>query len=247
MTTLTKIYDYLKEKAPLDLAESWDNSGLLIRGQEEVRKALVTMDVTDAVVDEAIKEECQLIISHHPVIFRGLKSLNADNFIGRLIKNDISVISMHTNLDRTQGGVNDVLAEAIGLKNIELFAEFGRMGKLKEEISMKEFAKHVAKVLDTKVKYTLPDKMIKKVALVGGSAGEYWTDAKAAGADLYLTGEASHHHSLDAMEENIAILVGGHWNTERPVLYHLENDLEKNIEGLEILVSQKDKDPFSYC
>lgn len=247
MKTLTKIYEYLKEKAPLDLAESWDNSGLLIRGQENVEKVLIAMDVTDAVVDEAIEKNCQLIVSHHPVIFRPLKALDSRNFIGKIMKHEISVISMHTNLDRAEGGVNDVLAEAIGLVNIELFAEIGRMGELEEAVTMREFADHVAKTLNTTIKYTLPDKIVRKVALIGGAAGEYWTEAKVAGADVYLTGEASHHHSLDAMQEEVAILVGGHWNTERPVLAIVKKDIEANVEDVNAIVSESDRDPFYYC
>lgn len=246
MTNLTSIFEYLKEKAPLELAESWDNSGLLIRGQEEVEHILLAMDVTDAVVEEAIAKKCQMIVSHHPVIFRPLKSLDSSSFIGKLMKHDITVISMHTNLDKTDGGVNDVLAQAIGLSDIEVFAEIGRMGQLAKEIPMKEFAENVAKVLDTTVKYTLADKMVKKVALIGGAAGEYWTEAKAVGADVYLSGEASHHHGLDAMEEDLAILVGGHWNTERPVLYALCNDIKENVKNVMVTVSEQDQDPFSY-
>ncbi|MDO4976007.1 MAG: Nif3-like dinuclear metal center hexameric protein [Eubacteriales bacterium] len=246
MTKLTTIFEYLKEKAPLELAESWDNSGLLIRGQEEVEGILLTMDVTDAVVEEAIEKKCQLIVSHHPVIFRPLKSLDSSSFIGKLMKHDITVISMHTNLDKTDGGVNDVLAKAIGLSDIEYFAEIGRMGQLEEPLPMKEFAENVAKVLDTTVKYTLPEKMIKKVALIGGAAGEYWTDAKEAGADVYLSGEASHHHALDAMGEDLAILVGGHWNTERPVLYALSNDIKDHVKNVVVMVSEQDQDPYSY-
>lgn len=243
---LHKIYDYLKEKAPLETCESWDNSGMLVEASQPVKKVLLTMDITSAVVDEAIAGGYELIVAHHPVIFRGVKRLGYHDVVFRLIQNNISAICMHTNLDAAQGGVNDVLAGKLGLVDVEPFVEIGRMGKLEKEMTVAELANHLAKELDTTVKCSLPDKKVKKVALIGGSAGEYWQPAKECGADVFVTGEASHHHTLDAREEDIAILVGGHWNTERPVIYALKEELDDNFADIRFNVSVADADPFTY-
>lgn len=244
MVKISNIYDFLKDKAPLELCESWDNSGMLINTNLETDKALLTLDVTDEVVDEAIQKECQLIISHHPIIFKPLKSLSSNDIVFKLIKNNISVISMHTNLDATENGVNDILAQILGLKNIEVFANIGRKGEI-EPTSVKDFADKVAKTLNIKLKYTLPEKKIKSVAVIGGSAGSYWKNALIEGVDLFLTGEASHHDALDAIHENMPIIIAGHWNTEVIILESLKKELETKFSNIAFIISSQ-KDPFEY-
>ena len=165
MEKISNIYNFLKEKAPLELCESWDNSGMLINTNSETDKVLLTLDVIDEVINEAIEKSCQLIISHHPIIFKPLKTLSSNDVVFKLIQNNISVISMHTNLDATENGVNDVLAQTLGLKNIEIFANIGRKGEI-EVTSVKDFADKVAKILNTKLKYTLPEKEIKSILIV---------------------------------------------------------------------------------
>lgn len=244
MVKISNIYDFLKEKAPLELCESWDNSGMLINTNSETDKVLLTLDVTDEVINEAIQKECQLIISHHPIIFKPLKSLSSNDIVFKLIKNNISVISMHTNLDATENGVNDVLAQILGLKNIEIFANIGRKGEI-EVTSVKDFADKVAKILNTKLKYTLPEKEIKSIAVIGGSAGSYWRNALIEGVDLFLTGETSHHDVLDAIHENMPIIIAGHWNTEVIILESLKKELKNKFHNINFIISSQ-KDPFEY-
>lgn len=244
MVKISNIYDFLKEKAPLELCESWDNSGMLINANSETDKVLLTLDVTDEVINEAIEKGCQLIISHHPIIFKPLKTLSSNDIVFKLIQNNISVISMHTNLDATENGVNDVLAQILGLKNIEVFANIGRKGEV-EATSVKIFVNKVAKILNTKLKYTLPEKEIKSIAIIGGSAGGYWKNALIEGVDLFLTGEASHHDALDAIHENMPIIIAGHWNTEVIILKSLKKELETKFSNIAFIISSQ-KDPFEY-
>ena len=244
MVKISNIYDFLKEKAPLELCESWDNSGMLINANSETDKVLLTLDVTDEVINEAIEKGCQLIISHHPIIFKPLKTLSSNDIVFKLIQNNISVISMHTNLDATENGVNDVLAQILGLKNIEVFANIGRKGEV-EATSVKIFVNKVAKILNTKLKYTLPEKEIKSIAIIGGSAGGYWKNALIEGVDLFLTGEASHHDALDAIHENMPIIIAGHWNTEVIILESLKKELETKFSNIAFIISSQ-KDPFEY-
>ena len=244
MVKISNIYGFLKEKAPLELCESWDNSGMLINTNSETNKVLLTLDVTDEVINEAIEKGCQLIISHHPIIFKPLKTLSSNDIVFKLIQNNISVISMHTNLDATENGVNDVLAQILGLKNIEVFANIGRKGEV-EVTSVKDFADKVAKILNTKLKYTLPEKEIKSIAVIGGSAGGYWKNALIEGVDLFLTGEASHHDALEAIHENMPIIIAGHWNTEVIILESLKKELETKFSNIAFIISSQ-KDPFEY-
>ena len=244
MVKISNIYDFLKEKAPLELCESWDNSGMLINANSETDKILLTLDVTDEVINEAIEKGCQLIISHHPIIFKPLKTLSSNDIVFKLIQNNISVISMHTNLDATENGVNDVLAQILGLKNIEVFANIGRKGEV-EATSVKIFVNKVAKILNTKLKYTLPEKEIKSIAVIGGSAGGYWKNALIEGVDLFLTGAASHHDALDAIHENMPIIIAGHWNTEVIILKSLKKELETKFSNIAFIISSQ-KDPFEY-
>lgn len=213
MEKLERIYDFLKYKAPLELCESWDNSGLLINANENIENVLITLDITNSVINEAINKNCQLIISHHPVIFKPLKNINSNDLVFKLIENNISVISMHTNLDAAKGGVNDVLANELGLLNIKEFETIGRCGWIPTS-TVETFAKTVAEILNTNVKYTLPNKEINSIAVIGGSAGSYWKKVYELGIDLFVTGEASHHDAIDSAHVGVGLIIGGHWNTE---------------------------------
>mgnify|MGYP000431377551 FL=1 len=131
MTTVQQIYEEMQRIAPLALAESWDNPGLLVDCGGEVSRVLVTLDITPEVVEEAARKGCGLIVSHHPVIFSPLKKLSGQDVAFQLVKNGISAICMHTNLDAAEGGVNEVLAGIFGMREMEAFAEgCGRVGSI---------------------------------------------------------------------------------------------------------------------
>lgn len=237
MYKVSEILSYITEVAPLHWQESYDNSGLLVGDANAlVDKALLTLDVTEKVIDEAIEKSYHLIISHHPLIFKGLKNILTDNTIGRIvtkaIKNDISIAAMHTNLDNSFLGVNRVLAENIGLKELqilrtnqqseiggqqsELQIGSGMVGVLENEMTEKEFLSLVKEKLNVPAlrHSELLDRPIKKVAICGGSGSFLINDAKRCKADVYLTADVKYHDFFDADNE-ILIVDAGHFETEQ--------------------------------
>ena len=241
---VNEIFSKMKEIAPLELCEDWDNSGLLINMENDVHKVLLVLDVTHETIDRAERENCEMIISHHPVIFRGIKKMNKRDIVTRLIQNNISVISMHTNLDAADGGVNDALARKLGVVNVEHFANIGRMGEIKPAM-ISDFANIVSKELNAHVKFVDTQKIAKRVALIGGSAGGYWKDAMKAGCDVFITGEASHHDGCDAMAAGMGLIVAGHYSTEVIVLESLKEKLMKLLPECKFVV-EKGKDPYVF-
>ena len=237
MNKVSDILSYITEIAPLQWQENYDNSGLLIGDANAmVDKALLTLDVTEKVIDEAIENSFHLIISHHPLIFKGIKNILTDNTTGRIItkaiKNDISIAAMHTNLDNSFVGVNMVLAEKLGLKNmqilrssqqsalsgqqLELQVGSGMIGVLEHEMSEQEFMSLVKEKLSVPaIRHSeLLNRPIKKVALCGGSGSFLINDAKRCKADVYLTADVKYHEFFDADNE-ILILDAGHFETEQ--------------------------------
>ena len=231
MNKVSDVLSYITEIAPLHWQENYDNSGLLIGDANAlVDKALLTLDVTEKVIDEAIDNSCHLVISHHPLIFKGLKNILNDNTIGRIItkaiKNDISVAAMHTNLDNSYLGVNRVLAENLGLKDLQILhpnnsgedvaVGSGMIGVLENEMSENEFLSLVKEKLSVPaIRHSeLLDRPIKKVALCGGAGSFLINDAKRCKADVYLTADVKYHDFFDADNE-ILIIDAGHFETEQ--------------------------------
>ena len=231
MNKVSDILSYITEVAPLQWQENYDNSGLLIGDANAmVDKALLTLDVTEKVIDEAIENSFHLVISHHPLIFKGIKNILADNTIGRIItkaiKNDISIASMHTNLDNSFVGVNRVLADKLGLKDLQILHQnnsdeelpvgSGMIGVLEEEMSENAFLSLVKEKLNVPaIRHSeLLNRPIKKVALCGGSGSFLINDAKRCKADVYLTADVKYHEFFDADNE-ILILDAGHFETEQ--------------------------------
>ncbi|MCR4739457.1 MAG: Nif3-like dinuclear metal center hexameric protein [Lachnospiraceae bacterium] len=243
---VNEIYKIISDLIPLDLCEDWDNSGLLVNMDNDVDRVLVTLDITKEVIREAEAKGCKLILSHHPVIFKGVKKVKRTDLISLLIKKDISAICMHTNLDSVMGGVNDVLAGIIGLNDVEIFADMGRKGTLSEPVTVRELAEKVSGALKAPVKYTLGENTVKTVALIGGSAGSSWEQALNEGIDVFLTGEVSHHNALDAMHEGMPMIAAGHYGTEIIIVKHLAETLSGKIPGVSFIGSETDRDPFSY-
>ena len=246
MTELKEIYGYLKKLAPLELAEDWDNPGLLVDCGRPVGRVLTCLDITGPVVREAQEKGCDLVVSHHPVIFRPLKALQEGQVPCLLLKAGISAICMHTNLDAAPGGVNDTLAQWMGLREVEPFAEgMGRIGWI-EEMSAHQLAQETARILHARVQWADGGKPIRRLALITGSGGSMLEDAIRAGADALLTGEASHHAALDALAAGVTLVAAGHYATEFPVAQTLATRLGDRFRDLEVLVSEMDRDPYHY-
>ena len=237
MLKVSEVLSYVTETAPLRWQESYDNSGLLVGDPNAlVDKVLVALDITEEVIDEAIDNSIRLIISHHPLIFKGLKNVLYDDVVGgmvmKAIKNDISIAAMHTNLDNSFYGVNRVLADQLGLKDLrilkpdilkaqescglELQVGSGMIGSLENEMTERDFLMLVKEKLNVAAMRhsEFLGKPIKNVALCGGSGSFLINDAKRCGADVYLTADVKYHDFFDAGDD-ILLVDAGHFETEQ--------------------------------
>ncbi len=224
--TVKELYDRMSERMPEHLSEEWDNDGIMcsVDFSSEVNNVLIALDVTESVVDYAISRNFDLIISHHPLIFKPINNLTEENHISRkvikLISNNISVFSFHTRADTVEGGVNDILASLLGLEDIQPFGEngMGRIGTLPEELGLDEFADLVRLQLDSDcVRVADAYNPVKRVALLGGDGKDFVKDALDSGADTYLSGRLSYNIMEEASDMGINLVEAGHYHTEFPV------------------------------
>lgn len=250
--TVQEVFDLLNAFAPVETAEDFDNPGLLVGdGRAEVRRILVALDPSLRVVKEALARGADLIVTHHPFPFAGMKRFlcgdPAADKLSLLLKGGISLISMHTNLDRAAGGVNDALAEALGLANITTAEESGliRAGELRGSLSPEEFCREVkAKLCAPGVRAVCGKGDIRRVWVGGGSCSEFLGAARRAGADAFVTADCRHHAFLDAEELGMTLIDAGHFATEAVVLPCLRERLA--LSGAEILAAESDRDPVIY-
>ena len=228
--TVKDILNCITEVAPLQWQESYDNAGLQVGDlNAEARKALICLDITEEVVDEAVAKNCNLIVSHHPLIFRGLKHLTPETYIERAVmkavKHDIAMISMHTNLDNSYLGVSRVLAERLGLNNLQLLQPSelepeqcgaGMIGELATPMDEVDFLELVAKTIGSPClrHSALTGRKIQKVALCGGAGVPFMQDALRQKADAYITADIK-YHDFFIPEGNILLVDGGHFETEQ--------------------------------
>ncbi len=235
------IFEKLNSMAPLSMAMDFDNAGFLLGNMEsEVKKAVICLDVTSSVVDYAIEQGANLIISHHPIIFSPLKNITSDNNrVFACLSNGISVISMHTNLDSADDGVNDTLAKALGLVSIEKITDeqgfVFRKGNFKEPMSAEGLARFTKSKLGGVVRYVDSGKAISTVAVLGGSGGDYWRLAKESGADALITADVKHSLFIDALENGFTLLDAGHFHTENVVVNSLFIKLQSQLTEVEFL------------
>lgn len=251
MSKVIDFYNFIDSIAPFETQESWDNSGFLVGdGEREASKVMVALDVTEPVLNEALKKGANLIISHHPVIFGALKEFHPKNIAFLAAEKGIAIISAHTCLDIADGGVNDCLAAALGLKNIVKVDDgegLMRMGELDEALSCEEFVKYVAEKINVGgIKYTSADKMIKKVAVCGGSGGDLYPAAISAGADAFVTSNIKHNIFIDIRRDNFCVLDAGHFCTENTVIKPLAEKLAAKFPDTEIIISDVSEDPACY-
>lgn len=241
--TVQHVTEIMNRIAPRQLAEEWDNPGLLVGSfDSEVKKIFVCLDVTDKTIKAAVDFGANLIISHHPIIiFNAVKNFRTDlplgNKLQTLMKNDISVFAAHTNLDSVQGGVNDVLAEKLGLVDIKTFEgedTLGRIGKLPEKMTAKDFAMHVKKSLNCEFVRLVEagDFLIEKVGLCGGAGGDIMSKAKFHGAQAFVTGDVRYHEAHNAIDTKIHLIDAGHFPTEFPIVHVLAEMLATEFKKL---------------
>ena len=259
--TVKEIMDCITEIAPLQWQEDYDNAGLQVGDlNAEVHQALIALDVTEELLDEAIAKHCDLVISHHPLIFRGLKHLTPQTFIERVvmkaIKHDIAIVSMHTNLDNSYLGVSRVLADKLGLTNLHLFQpstdepEFcgaGMIGEFDQPMKETDFLQLVAEKIGSPcLKHSaLMGRMIQKVALCGGSGTPFMPDALRQKADAYLTADIKYHDYFTP-EGNILLVDGGNFETEQYTKELIKVLIKKKIPNFAAEIAETNTNAVHY-
>lgn len=265
---LKDILDILEEMAPSRTAEDWDNPGLQVGdSSKEVKKIFVSVDPTLEAVMEASRRKAQLLLTHHPLIFRSLSQLNQEIYPGNVIyeafKRGVSVATAHTNLDVMPGGINDLLANLFDLQDVEVLQRgdknnaedntgLGRIGNLQKPMRLSTMVGAVKAVLRTQNVKVVGSKtsIIRRVAVVGGSGGGMIARAASMGADLLITGDVTHHEALAAEELGMALIDGGHFHTEKAALMLFADQFRQRLRqlGWDVLVERFDeeRDPMRY-
>lgn len=261
MTKVKDIIDRLKQNFPEEIASKGDPVGIQIGDvNQNVSRVMTTLDVRPEVVDEAIEKGVDLIISHHPVMFRPARNLDFANpqnaMYGKLIANGITVYSIHTNSDKAQNGSSDWEAEELGLENIEPFAPdddgiaIGRKGYLPKKMSAYEFAYYVKEKMGIKMARLITadnQKPISTVAFICGDGGKYWTRALDEGLDAFITGDIYYHVGHDIISSGLTVVDPGHY-TEKLFKYKVYDLLKKwNTEGkwdVGVELSEVSTNPF---
>ena len=221
------VWNFLEQMAPFRTQLAFDNAGLLVGSADRPVHAVgVALDATRETVARAVEQGIDLLVTHHPVIFDPLRCVPADSVVYQLIRNNIAVISAHTNLDAAVGGVSDALAQRLGLTNVAALAlpdseglpPMGRVGHLDHPMDGNEFARFVARQLHTRCKFTACAAPITTVAVCGGAGADLLEPAAACGARAVVTGEVKHHQFLRAAELGVCLVEAGHFETEAPVV-----------------------------
>lgn len=258
--TCRELIEILEVQSPEFFACDWDNVGLLVGDfEQEIGKVYIALDATEETVAEAAAEKADLLLTHHPMIFEGLKKVNTEDFTGRrvlkLIQNNISYYAMHTNFDVR--GMARLAAERMMLADckaldITYWSEdcaegIGRVGLLPEEMTLEDCAMHVKQAFEVdKVKVFGDLKMkVKRAAILPGSGKSAVSHALGAGAQVLITGDIDHHEGIDAAGQGLAVIDAGHYEVEKLFIPYMEQYLREQTEGIEI-VGQPVKRPFRY-
>ena len=236
--TVGDVFNLLDKHIPFETAEEWDNSGLLVGSKHIiVNNIICALDLSLDVIDEAISRDCQLIITHHPILFRGCKNLVEDypegKLICHLVRSGLALISVHTNYDVAVDGVNFALADAIALNDILPYDSGMHIGTL-SPMPLDKFTKRVEKALGGCCRsYGDKAQLIERVAVMGGAGEDYGMEALSAGADLFITGEISYHKALSLVDAGICVIEAGHAATELPGIRRLVQGLQIEINSVQ--------------
>jgi len=255
MTTVQNILDYLESLAPTTLKMDWDNVGLLCGSRsKEVRKILVALDPFPHVCEEAVQWGADLLLTHHPLIFQPVNAITDESVTGKalltLIANGIAAVNAHTNLDCADGGVNDTLAQKLGLQNIQKVPGdpdgLLRMG----DVDMQKLEGFLSCVKDRLgcegLRYVAGSKAVQKVAVGGGSCGSEWETVLQAGCDTFVTADIKYNQFCDAMAMGLNLIDAGHFPTENPVIPVLAAKLQKKFPDVEVKISETHGDYIKY-
>ncbi len=254
-----EIIDILQEQSPEECACDWDNVGLLVGSpQKEVKTIYVALDATDEAVAEAVEAGADLLLTHHPMIFRGIRNVSGSDFIGRrviaLIQHDISYYAMHTNFDVR--GMAQLAAQKLGLLECEVLdvtcggepeEGIGRTGLLPREMTLAECADLVKEAFGVDlVKVFGPlEQKVRKVSVCPGSGKSVIGKAIAAGAQALVTGDIGHHEGIDAVAQGLAVIDAGHYGVEKLFIPYMGDYLRRRAEGVKV-IEQPERAPFSY-
>ncbi|MCE9624881.1 MAG: Nif3-like dinuclear metal center hexameric protein [Deltaproteobacteria bacterium] len=263
---IQEIYDHLIRLAPPSLAEDWDSVGLQVGTlKDELQGVLVSLDVTEAALWEAVEHDCNLLITHHPLFFKPLRRLDDATPVSRCARlaaqMGINILSFHTNLDATERGLNDQLADKLGIKKTQTLlpsrdpkhprSGLGRIGSV-PSTTLKRFADDVGSKLKLKnLRYVGdPAHPIRRVAVMTGSGGGYFAEAKSRGADVLVTGDVKYHQALDALAEGISIVDIGHYAGEIGMVAWLAKELRgwarRKQARIKIFETERGSDPFHF-
>lgn len=247
------VLEYIEELAPVALAESWDNVGLLIGDSEkQVKRVFVALDVCEATLEEALDAKADLIVTHHPFIFSGMKRILQSDGKGsqvmRLISNGVSLISEHTNEDCADSGLNVYLAKMLGVENAQPFEDttFLRVGELDEGVGYEEFAALVKERLNIRTlrATNVGKREIKKVGVFTGKVDMDEVLAHKDDFDVLVCGELGYHSALTLTDENVLAFECGHYGSENIFRQMMEELLSSKFPTLEICTSECDSDPY---
>ncbi|KYH32873.1 putative GTP cyclohydrolase 1 type 2 [Clostridium tepidiprofundi DSM 19306] len=264
-----KVRDFvniMENYAPVKLKENYDNVGLMVGNTENtITSILVALDCTEKVIYEAISLGCNLILTHHPLLFIKPKNITNETLQGRkiikLIKNDISLYSAHTNLDSVKNGINDFACKLLGFQNFEIIepanttgydnnSGVGRLINLDSELTLKDICLRVKNAFGNEIiRYSGDEnKIIKRIAIINGSGEDYFNMCSKLGVDCIITGDTTYHYVSDITEDNIAVIDAEHFDTEWPALKAVAKEIEEilNKAGYEkkVYISGESKNPY---
>ncbi len=240
MATVKEIYDYIDSIAPFSSCEEWDNSGLLVGDEdEEVTKILFALDITDDIVEQAVKNKAELIITHHPVIFKPISDVLGNGIVFKMIKNGINIICAHTNYDKAVGGVNDILCNTIGLNSYyKLEGTCLNIGCYDGPTDSDSLVNRVKNALGGPVRYNSYKGKIENIAVCSGSGSDYLETVEELECDALITGDASHHSFLDADESDMLLIAAGHFETENIAIEPLMNKIKNQFDVVCLMAEQ---------
>ena len=251
---LAKFCACVDEIAPRGLALDFDNVGLLVEPDHaEIKKVLIALDCTTVTAREAIEMGADLLVTHHPQFFHGVKSIGFSSPVtgaaALLLRHGVGHFAAHTNLDAAEGGVNDTLASLLELKDVTPIPpeNVGRVGALPKPLKLSALVDRCNRLLSSRAAYTGdPDQLISRVAVLGGAGGGDIEYAQDAGAQAYITGEAKHSQILEARERDLPLILCGHYETERVVLKSLRDRLQILAPDVQYTITLREKAPLLF-
>lgn len=246
-----KVIEILEKQSPKSYACDWDNVGLLVgREDKEIQKIYIALDATDEAIEEAIANGADMLLTHHPMIFKGMKRVTQEDFIGRriirLIQNDMVYYAMHTNFDVM--GMADLAADYLGISDTRVLEitsvsetgeeGIGRYGSLKKEMTVRECCEEVKQAFSLENVKVFGDleRKVKTAAILPGSGRSVISNALQAGVDVLITGDIDHHEGIDAVAQNMTVIDAGHYGVEHIFIPYMEQYLKREAKELEIAV-----------